>query len=279
MPYVLPSSLTEALELRASGEWCVIAGGTDVYPARVEGARRPLLDLSALSSLATVEGNEQQWRIGPLVTWTQLRHTQLPACFDALKQAGREVGAGQIQNVATIAGNLCNASPAADGVPPLLVLDAEVELSSVEGRRVAALSDFILGNRRTLLKDNELVTAVIVPRREEHAPSRFYKLGSRRYLVISIAMVAAQIVIDETGCVSSARIAVGSCSEVATRLPELESSLVGVVADERIATYVTSDRLQRLAPIDDVRGSCAYRLEAAAEIIRRVLIDSVASVS
>src|SRR5690606_35270448 len=123
-----------------------------------------------------------------------------------------------IQNMASVAGNLCNASPAADGVPGLLVLDAEVELRSASATRTLALGDFILGNRKTALRPDEMVTAIRVPKTSTDGASAFEKLGARRYLVISIAMAAVRVVADDDGRVSSAAIAVGSCSAVAQRL-------------------------------------------------------------
>src|SRR5690606_23592351 len=121
--------------------------------------------------------------------------------------AALEVGSGQIQNVASIAGNLCNASPAADGVPGLMVLDAEVELRSATTTRRLPLEKFILGNRRTALAPGEMVTAIRVPKASTSGTSAFVKLGARRYLVISIAMAAVRLTVED-GRVGSAAVAV-----------------------------------------------------------------------
>src|SRR6202035_3905975 len=125
-------------------------------------------------------------RIGGLTTWTEIVRTPMPRCFDALKSAAREIGGIQIQNRGTVAGNLCNASPAADSVPPLLALDAEVELVSAAGPRRMPLAEFIVGNRKTARQPNEILSQILVPRTVENAASTFLKLGARRYLVISI---------------------------------------------------------------------------------------------
>ena len=281
MSYALPDSLEEALALRASGDWCVVAGGTDVYPARVETPDGPrgLLDISALRTLAAVDKDATHWRIGALATWTDLINAPLPAGFDALKQAAREVGSVQIQNVGTVVGNLCNASPAADGVPPLLVLDAQVEIASVDATRVVPLGEFIRGNRQTILAENELVTAILIPRSHDAAPSRFVKLGARRYLVISIAMVAAQLSVDDQGLVDSARVAVGSCSAVAARLPRLEAALQGMRADPGLLDAIDGSLLPELSPIDDIRASASYRSDAAVEIVKRAVSDCIERIS
>src|SRR4029077_7065341 len=123
--------------------------------------------------------------------------------------------------------NLCNASPAADGVPPLLALDAQVELASQAGVRRLPLEQFLVGNRKTQRRSDEVLSTVIVPRGLEGARSAFLKLGSRRYLVISIVMVAAIVDTDAEGRIKQARVAVGSCSAVAQRLIEIERHLAG----------------------------------------------------
>jgi len=272
MQYALPSSLNEALNLRGAGDWQVIAGGTDVYPAAVGvSIRSNLLDISQVQGLGGIQATETVWRIGALTTWTQLLQADLPAAFTGLKHAARELGSIQIQNVASIAGNLCNASPAADGVPALLVLDAQVELHSARGKRELALADFVLGNRRTALRPDEIMTAILIPRKYEHVPTHFVKLGARKYLVISIAMVAAQIVLDDEHCISDARIAVGSCSAVACRLLTLEQSLIGLAVTPGLGVSIGPDHLPELIPIDDIRGSADYRLKAAATLVRRAV--------
>src|SRR6202011_1897467 len=116
-------------------------------------------------------------RIGGLPTWSEIIASSLPRCFDALKSAAREIGGIQIQNRGTMAGNLCNASPAADSVPPLLALDAEVELVSHSGARRMPLQQFILGNRKTQQRPDEILSQIFVPRALENAASTFLKLG------------------------------------------------------------------------------------------------------
>jgi CO/xanthine dehydrogenase FAD-binding subunit len=190
--------------------------------------------------------------------------------FDGLKQAAREVGGRQIQNAGTIAGNICNASPAADGVPALLALDAEVELASRDGARRLPLASFITGVRTTARQPGELVVALHVPRSRAEARSAFLKLGARRYLVISIAM-ASTLVEVEDGKVKAARVAVGACSPIAQRLPALEQALVGAAVDARLGERVAPSHLAPLSPIDDVRGSAGYRREVALVLLRRLL--------
>ena len=270
--YLKPKTLEEAVSVLASTGGQILAGGTDFYPSL--GERLPQGHVVDITSLGEIRGIsiEKEWvRIGGLTTWSDVIRAPLPRCFDALKAAAREVGSVQIQNRGTVAGNLCNASPAADGVPPLLALDAEVELASAAGRRRVPLAQFIAGNRKTLRRADEILAAVLVPRRGEDAASAFLKLGARRYLVISISMVAAVMQSDESGRVADARVAVGSCSASAQRLSELEHALVGMAASAGIGDVVNAEHLSQLSPIDDIRATAAYRRDASLTLVRRAL--------
>lgn len=250
----------------------ILAGGTDFFPSLGD---RPVtgtvIDISALRELQGVIVEPKHIRIGGLTTWTEIVKTPLPPCFNGLKGAAREIGGIQIQNRGTVAGNLCNASPAADSVPPLLALDAEVELVSHAGTRRMPLAEFIVGNRKTRRQPGEILSQVLVPRTIENAASTFLKLGARCYLVISIIMVAVVIDKGSTDCVRDARVSVGSCSVVAQRLPELERELIGARAVSGLGSLATADHLKHLSPIDDVRATAPYRRDAALRLVQRAL--------
>lgn len=274
--YLRPKKLVDALAALAERPLTVLAGGTDFYPARVG---RPLdddiLDISALAELRGIGDAGDHYRLGATTSWSQIIAAPLPNWFDGLKLAAREVGGVQIQNAGTVAGNLCNASPAADGIPALLALDAVVELRAKSGQRLLPLVEFVLGNRRTARRPDELMTAVLVPKPRHAARAGFAKLGARKYLVISIVMASAVIEI-EAGRVAAARIAVGACSPVARRLPALESALIGAAAAAGLGGIVAGAHLAPLAPIDDVRGTAAYRRDAARTVLAR-LLDGLAA--
>lgn len=268
--YLRPRGLEEALQA-LTRPFTVLAGGTDFYPARVGRAvTEDVLDITGIAALRGISETSAGWRLGATTSWSELVEADLPPMFDGLRQAAREVGGRQIQNTGTIAGNVCNASPAADGVPALLALDSEVELASGDGIRRVPLSAFITGVRKTELQSGELVVALHVPRPKHHARSAFLKLGARRYLVISIAM-ASVVVEVEKGRVAVARVAVGACSPVAQRLPALEQALIGAPFDARLGERVAASHLAPLSPIDDVRGSAGYRSDAALVLLRRLL--------
>jgi CO/xanthine dehydrogenase FAD-binding subunit len=275
-PYLRPDRLEDVLRLLAEAPRLVLAGGTDVYPAFASRPiDRPVLDITALPGLRGVTEVGDAWRIPALTTWTDLAEASLPPSFDGLRAAARTIGGRQIQNVGTVCGNVVNASPASDGMPNLLALDASVELASAAGERLVPLERFVLGNRTTDLRPGELVVALRVPKIEGDARSTFVKLGSRAYLVISIVAVAVVIVIED-GRVADARVAVGACSPVARRLRALEADLAGRAANAGLVDVVRRGHLADLSPIDDVRGTAAYRSDAVRTLVRRALAEVVA---
>ncbi len=276
--YSRPRTLDEAVHVLTRQGGQILSGGTDFFPALGDRpAPDRVVDISGLTEIKGIAVEANYIRIGGLTTWSEVVAAPLPRCFDALKSAAREIGGIQIQNRGTIAGNLCNASPAADGVPPLLALDAEVELLSAAGKRRVPVADFIVGNRKTLRRPDEILASVIVPRGLDDAASTFLKLGARRYLVISIAMVAAVVKTDNTGHVAEARVAVGSCSVTAQRLTALEHALAGAPARAGLGAVASAEHLARLSPIDDVRATAIYRNQAALTLVGRALDACVGS--
>ena len=269
--YARPSDLDDTLGLLARGDARVIAGATDIFPSagerQLDGA---YIDVSNVPGLrgARLEGDSV--RIGAATTWSEIAMADLPPAFDALKVAARDIGAAQIQNRGTIAGNLCNASPAADGIPPLLILDAEVELASRRGTRRVPLDAFINGARSTVLAADELMTAIVTPLPSPTIRSAFFKLGARRYLVISIVIVAVALDVVE-GIVRDARIAVGACSPVALRIRKAENRLIGALARSGLGRSIEAEDLAVLSPIDDVRATGAYRRDAVLTLLGRAI--------
>ncbi len=291
-----PATLADALELLAGFadesparqlRPILLAGGTDIYPAHVGRAPAgPVIDLGRLRELneiAVVTEAGQRWlRIGALTRWACLRDRRHPAlggaAFDALAMAAAEIGGRQIQSRATLAGNLCNASPAADGVPALLALQASVRLRRASGTRLLPLTQFIVGPRRTALAADELLEAVYLPLEAfDDTHSVFLKLGHRRFLVISAVMVAVSLTWrgDTQRQLSVCRIGVGACGPVATRLGALEDRLLGLDARQLQAFAsqpLSPTWLADLQPIDDLRGTAGFRLQAAQICVQRALL-------
>ena len=273
--YLRPDTVAEAVKALAATKLTILAGGTDLYAARSAHAfAEPVLDITAIRELRSVKDEGAHWRIGATATWSDIVRGNLPPLFRGLQAAAREVGGIQVQNNGTVAGNICNASPAADGVPALIALDAQVELTSVSGKRVVTLTDFVLGSRTIAREAGELVTAILIPSRE-NARSSFIKIGHRRYLVISIAMVSAVIDADAANVITYARLAVGSCSAVARPLKSLERKLVGKKLAKELSDLITEDDLSVLTPIDDVRGTGDYRRDAALTLVKRAIKEAI----
>ncbi len=266
-----PHSLQQALQLLDQTAYTILAGGTDYYPSlRDSTPDSAVMDITGIEELKRLQVDEHGLTIGALCSWTDIIRADLPASLKALQLAAKEVGSVQIQSRASIAGNLCNASPAADGLPPLLICNAVVNLASASNTRRVALSDFVLGNRRTALKPGELVTSISIPASGLGGVSDFIKLGAREYLVISIVMVASRLLVED-GIIIEAAVSAGSCSEVAVRLQEVESLLIGKPATEQTILNQLPASLGALSPINDVRGTAAYRKDACLSLVRRSL--------
>lgn len=278
--YHRPQTLPAALALLGTAAPLILAGGTDLFPARAAAEawmrpapERPVLDITAIPALRAIDHDAAGTRIGALVPWAAIRDAaHLPPAFDGLRAAAVQVGGAQVQNRATLLGNLCNASPAADGVPPLLALGACIELASAaRGTRTLPLAAFLLGNRRTALAPDELATAILIPPQPSTARGAVAKLGARSHLVISIAMAAGVIAVAG-GRVTAAKLAIGACSPVAQRLLQAEAALLGQPADPAaLAAAILPRHLGPLAPIDDVRATAAYRRHAALVLLRRLV--------
>ena len=259
----------------AKGKGYILAGGTDLLVQMKSGAREPgtIVDVKKIPEMMSITEKNGAFTIGAAAPAAVIgEHKKLKKTWPGVVEAINLIGSTQVQGRASAGGNLCNASPAADGVPALLALGAEIELVSRGGKRRLALSDFILGPRKIALRPDEIASALLIPKPKGAAHSSFVKLGARKYLVISIVMAAGYL--DVVGSrIVEARVAVGSCSPVALRLPALEAALKGEVAISNLARLVKPEHLAPLAPIDDVRASADYRAEAALVAVRRLLSE------
>lgn len=271
--YHRPLTLDETLHRLADGGSTVIAGCTLYY---LDGRSRPLadrlIDITGVTELNGIGMAADHVRIGALTTWSTLANASLPVECAPLQQAAQRVGALQIQNVGTLGGNLCGAAANADGIPPLLVADAEVELRSTRHVRTLPLVTFLRGNRQTAREPDELLTAVIVPRRVGNQTGVFLKLARRAYQGVAIVSVAAQLGTDDAVRIASAGIVVGACSAVAQRLPTLEQRLLGQSITGALATvFDPGVDLASLTPMTDAMATADYRRDAAATLVRRAL--------
>ena len=273
--YVAPLLLEQVLQTIANSPCTLLAGGTDVYPTYV-GKTLPerVVDLSLVDGLRGITQQDNEWRIGATTTWADIVNAKLPAGFDCLKQAAKQIGGVQVQNAGTIAGNLCTASPAGDSIPALIALDAEVELMSVGGLRRLRLEDFIVGYRKTALKTNEVLTSIHIPSAAANSQTAFEKFGTRAYLVISLVMVATSVRRNSFGEIVDLRISVGACSPVAMRITKLEDQLIRSSRSAEALNQIRTEDFSDLSPIDDIRCTADYRFSLLPILTKRALQKS-----
>jgi CO/xanthine dehydrogenase FAD-binding subunit len=274
-----PTTLAEALEARAAHPEAVpIAGGTDLMVAVNFGRLHPdgLLDLSRVAELATWERRNGTLRIGAGVTFARIARDL--AEFPPLVQAARTVGSPQIRNRATLGGNLGTASPAGDALPVLAVYDGDVLLASTRGERRLRWDEFLLGPKRSALAEDELIVGVEWP--VVDGAGSFAKVGTRNAMVIAIANVA--LVLDAAA--RSVRVALGSVAPTVVRAPEAEAYAADALDWDDPQRPVPEQTVREFgaltaaaaSPIDDVRGTAAYRRHAVGVLARRALQWAVA---
>ncbi len=279
--YLVPASVDEAADALSHGDATLLAGGTDLMPQTHQGVRafrHTLVNISRIAELKTISQSGDRVRIGALVTITELLHSKLArqSC-PILVEAADHFASDQIRNAATVGGNLCNASPAGDMLPPLLAVDATVELACRKDgrlqRRNVPLDQFFLGPRRTAMAADELLTAVEIPLPPPGHYARFFKLGTRPALDIAIISVAlAGVLADrQLTCV---RVAFGSVAPIPLRARRTEAALKGRTLDAEVIRAAAETARAEATPISDVRASAWYRSEMVFNMLRRLLHEA-----
>lgn len=275
--YYSVTTIEEALELLAEkpGEARIMAGGTDLILELERGQRRGvqrLIDITRVPNLEQIRLDDSGIiHLGPLVTHNHcvasrlIRERALP-----LAQAAWEVGAPQIRNRGTVAGNLITASPANDTITPLMAMQARVRLKSVRGERVVPLNEFYLHVRKTVMEPDEMLVAIEFPALQENQPGMFMKLGLRRAQAISV--VDTTVVLTMQGeTIEQAAITLGAVAPTIIFAAEAQAYLAGKKLDEEVIEKAARLAQQAARPIDDVRGSAAYRNEMVRVCVSRSL--------
>jgi CO/xanthine dehydrogenase FAD-binding subunit len=272
-----PRSLGEALVALENAHQdppLPLAGGTDLFVYLDFGTldRRRFIDLWELRELRGIRAGPHATVAGALTTFTELRrHPAVRSRHPMLAAAAREVGAIQIQNRATLGGNLANASPAGDSLPVLLALGAALELVSVAGARRVRVEEFFQGYRRTALRRDELIAEIVLPRLPRGVFQWFRKVGTRRAQSISKVVFAGWLARDRRGRITEARLAYGSVAPVPVRAPAAERALVGRKPDAEAARAARAALGEVVKPIDDIRSTRDYRLEVAGNLLEQFL--------
>jgi carbon-monoxide dehydrogenase medium subunit len=273
MEYRAPSSLGEALALLKDwqGQARLLAGGTDLIPKIKKRAVAAdlLIDVNRISGLSGIELGKDGLQIGGLARLAEIEASPLVReKAPALTQALQIMACPPIRNRATIAGNLCTASPAADTAPPLLVLNASVRLQGSGGERMVPLAEFFLGPAETVKRPDEILTAVIIPL--EEGRSGFLKLGRRKAFTLSIASAAA-FAKTRGGRIEEVRVALGAVAPTPIRGRKVEETLKGKEANEANIAQAAEWIRSEVKPISDVRASAEYRRDMSYVLTRRVL--------
>ncbi|TRZ50448.1 xanthine dehydrogenase family protein subunit M [bacterium] len=273
--YVAPESLEELLAVlhQHGREAKVIAGGTDLIPQMRAGQQSPkmLIDPHRLP-LAGISQANGGIRLGAHFTHTQaLTSLLLQREYPALVGACRQIGGPPVRNRGTLAGNLANASPAADSAPPLLAYDAQIVAARLDGERVIPLDEFFLDPGQTRLAGDEFIREIRIPKMPPRTTAVFLKLGKRQAMAIAVASVALRLSLDEAGHVTQARIALGSVAPTPMRAFQAEAILQSNPLNEETLRLAAQAARQAASPISDLRASAGYRGQMVAVLVRRAL--------
>ncbi len=278
--YLKASTLNEALEiLNRLDDVKLLAGGTDLVIDLKIGRFKPknILDISDLRELSYIKDEGDKIRIGALTKLQDIAESPVvKAKLPALAEAVKWMASWQVRNFATIGGNLCNASPAADSAPPLLVYEAKVKLVSLNGEREVPLKEFFLGPRKTVMEKGEMLKEIIVPY-QEGLGQAYIKLGRRTAFTLSIVSVATAVKV-ENGKFSDVRIALNAVAPKPVRAVKAEEFLKGKDVSLQNIEEAAKLVLEDISPISDVRASAEYRKDMSVVLTRDALVQSLKSI-
>ena len=270
-----PATLAEALSLlaEAPGGWQPFAGGTDLMVLLEAGrlAHKQFISLWHLPELHGIAVTDDHITLGALTTYTQIqKDTVLQAEFPLLCEAASLTGSIAIQNRGTLGGNIANASPAADSLPALLIYETELELVSTQGARWVAYRDFHIGYKTTVMRPDELIRAIRLPRTTAGWQQHSRKVGTRKAQAISKVCFAGMALL-EAGAIKDIRLAYGSVAPVPVRTVQTEAALRGRVLDAAAVNDACATLSAELKPIDDIRSTAAYRARVASNLLQEFL--------
>ncbi len=276
--YLRPETISELKKDLSNPGAKVLAGGTDIVPKMRQGVfSAPILvDTSRVGSLDFIEDQGKEVVIGTLTTHQKLTDSPLIQNVNpALTAAAESVGCIQTRCRGTLGGNIANASPAADTIPPLIIYDADLLLQSLEGERILPLENFLRGPGETALKPGEFIHSVSFSPLSGTWGSVFIKIGKRSGMAISVVNGSAAVVLDDDGMITDARIALGAVAPTVIRCRETEKSLIGKEPSPELFKNASEICREEITPITDIRSTEEYRIHSALVITRRVLEQAV----
>jgi aerobic carbon-monoxide dehydrogenase medium subunit len=277
MRYEAPSSLDQAVALLAAehGEARVLAGGTDLLVQMRTDVIEPVLlvDIKGIAETRQIREESGGFRVGSAVTGAELKeHPKLKAMWPGVVEAANLIGSTQIQGRATMGGNLCNGSPAADSVPALIAAGAVATLAGPQGRRDLPVEDVMLGPRKLALQKGEIVVSFLLPPRAPRSSDAYLRFIPRTEMDIAVVGAGVSLTVDEAGTVCAARVSLGAVAARVLLVQEAAAAIVGSRLDR-----AAQDRLEAAAraacrPIDDKRGTVEFRIEVAGVLARRAAL-------
>ena len=277
MRYEAPESLEGAVALLAgaTGETRVLAGGTDLLVQMRADMVDPALivDIKKIAETRTVTEEKGGWRIGAAVTGAELKeHPRLKKDWPGVVEAANLIGSTQIQGRATLGGNLCNGSPAADSVPALIAAGAVATLAGPQGRRDLAVEDVMLGPRKLALQKGEIVVSFLLPPRPPRSRDAYLRFIPRTEMDIAVVGAGVSLTLDDTGTISAARVALGAVAARVLLVAEAAAAIVGSHLDRPAQDRLEAAARAACRPIDDKRGTIEFRIEVAGVLARRAAL-------
>jgi carbon-monoxide dehydrogenase medium subunit len=277
--YLEPTTITEgaALLKQYGMDARLLAGGTDLIPRLKNRMLKigTVIGLQSIPDLFRFEETETELIIGSMVTLRNIqRSAHLKHCLQVISEGAGHVSSMQVRNIATMGGNICNASPSADTVPALLVSDAVVNIDGAEGPRKVALNEFFTGPGKTVLKEGEIVVSFSIPRTAEFTGASYQKFAIRGDTDITIVGAGSRLDLDKDGKITDARIALAAVAPTPIRMNKVEEMLVGKKLGEKLAAEAGEMAADMCSPISDQRGSAEYRKEMVRVWVRHALLES-----
>ena len=275
--YQRPETLDDAVAAMRGGDVRALAGGTDLIPQLREGRRHVgrIVDLKRIPELATISTlADGGVSIGAAASATAVaQHGAIAAHYPAVAQSARLIGSVQIQNRASLGGNICNAAPSADAIPALICYGAVAAIAGPGVRREVALEGFFKGPGRTALEPGEILVSILLPPAGLHSAAGYLRFTPRREMDIAVAGAAAWIRVNAGGAVAEARIVLASVGPTPLRAPSAERRMVGEKPSRRLIEEAGSLAAGDARPISDTRGSADYRRSLVAVLTARALGD------
>ena len=277
MRYEAPDSLEGAVALLAGarGEARVLAGGTDLLVQMRADILDPelIVDIKKIAETRAVTEEKGGWRIGAAVTGAELKeHARLKKVWPGVVEAANLIGSTQVQGRATLGGNLCNGSPAADSVPALIAAGAVATLAGPRGKRDLPVEDVMLGPRKLALQKGEIVASFLLPPRAARSSDAYLRFIPRTEMDIAVVGAGVSLTVDTAGIVTAARVSLGAVAARVLLVPEAAQAIVGSRLDAAAQERLEAAARAACRPIDDKRGTTEFRIQVAGVLARRAAL-------